>query len=350
MQPSSHSQPEAVSETSLRPREQARTQQRELVRQWLAEKGLDFDLALEVGAKYVEGGELRFRYEHPDGETAWRIFYPGPRPGEGGPRLWELGSRAKGALWLPKSEYATEPTTLLLTEGETDALAAVQSQCPWRVGCYPGASMPSEALVTFCQNLRIKRIVLAFDNDDAGNKGAAKAAGYAGDYPVLRLNLPPGGDLKDYLKGNQPRVLVADWNRLEATLEDYAPPEVPLARPERGAYARPSFKRPYLNTKPELLDVWRQLAPALPRRATRTDAQGRQIREAFCPFHDDGSTPGAWVGETRWGCWVCGIESADVYELIAWKHGIVTTGTQLEGRDFARAKELAEGYAGGSGV
>jgi hypothetical protein len=336
------SQPEGPTETSQHQHAQEKRAQqpRELVRAWLARKGLDLDLALAAGVKYVEGGDLRFRYEHPDGESAWRVFHPLQDL-----RLWDPGSRAKGALWFPVSEHVTEPHTLLLTEGETDALAAVQSECPWHVACYPGASMSSESLVQVCENLRIERIVLAFDNDDAGNKGADRTAGFAGDYPVLRLNLPTGADLKDYLKGDQPRVLVADWDKLGLCLEDYAPTAVPLAQPER---IRPAvFKRSYLNEKPELLDVWRQVAPALPRRSARKDAKGRVILEAFCPFHDDGKEPGAWVGENRWGCWVCGIDSADVYELVGWLHHVGVVGQRLTGQEFARAKELTRAYVGG---
>lgn len=66
------------------------------------------------------------------------------------------------------------------------------------------------------------------------------------------------------------------------------------------------------------------------------------MREAFCPIHDDGSKPSAWVGEHRWGCWACGIENADVYELVAWTRGVVPVGQKLAGEAFKEAKKITE--------
>ena len=31
----------------------------------------------------------------------------------------------------------------------------------------------------------------------------------------------------------------------------------------------------------------------------RKDAKGRRVQEVYCPFHDDGRKPGAWLGEER---------------------------------------------------
>lgn len=265
---------------------------------------------------------------------------------EGG-RLWKPGSKAKGALWFPNNEHERDQYTLFLCEGETDALAAVQSGCPWVVACSPGAAMTSATLEDFCRIHDYERVVCAFDNDDAGNKGAALVVEHAGEYPVVRF--APGGtgsDLREYLLGDQPRVMEADWTKIEASFEDIAPVAVP--RPEPVGIRLPTFSRPFGgDQKPDLLSVWQQIAPRLPNRPARKDSQGRVIREAFCPLHDDGKTPGAWVGQERWGCWVCGIDSADVYELVAWHRGVCPAGSKLSGQDFARAKELTRAIVGG---
>lgn len=260
-------------------------------------------------------------------------------------RLWERGSHAKGALWFPLNEHCTDPRTVLLCEGETDALAAVQAKCPWTVAAVPGSSMSDSTLRAFARSRGWDRVIVAFDNDEAGHKGARKVAQDAGNVPVCRLT-PPNGDLKEWLQGNQPRVHEADWDKIELALEDFAPLEAPRPLPSR--ITLPDFRRPLLSDeRPDLLTVWKQIARPLPSRPARRDAQGRQLQEAFCPFHDDGREPGAWVGETRWGCWVCGIESADVYELIAWHHNLVAVGTKVTGSAFRRARELGRSYQTG---
>jgi len=319
---------------------------REAVRRWLAHKGLDLDLAIAAGVKYEPGGKLWFAYQQPDGEIAWRIFHANQAiVGETNYRLWQKGAHAKGALWFPVNEHCTEPDTVLVCEGETDALAAIQSHCPWAVVSVPGSSMSDTTLRTFAKQRRWDRIVVAFDNDEAGHKGARDVVSNAKPHHCCRLT-PPKGDLKEWLQGDQPRVSEADWDKISLALEDFAPVAVP--RPQPSGIRLPDFSRPMLgDEKPDLLQVWRSIARPLPRRPSRRDAKGRVLQEAFCPFHDDGSTPGAWVGETRWGCWVCGIESADVYELLGWHHNLVPLGQKLSGTAFTQAKDLGRAYTGG---
>jgi len=320
---------------------------REFARAWLARKGLDLDLAIEAGVTYKPGPKLWFTYELPDGTLSHRLFdlTRDNQEHQFNYRIWQHGSKAKGSLWFPVSAVASETSTILLCEGETDALAAVQSGCPWRVACSPGAAMTSKSLQGFAARFRVDRYVCAFDNDDAGNDGAQRVLSHVGDVPVCRLAPPPGQDLKEWLKGDQPRVPEADWDKIELSLEDIVPRAVPRPAPSR--IVLPSFSRPIAGTgKPSLHYVWSQIARPLPKAPVRTDAQGRKIYEAFCPIHDDGRNPGAWLGEERWGCWVCGIDSADVYELVAWTRNVVQVGQKLRGQDFVRAKELANTICG----
>lgn len=307
------------------------------------------DLALEAGVRYtVPGPRLWFDFDHPDGATARRYIEPYREivKDAKGHRFWEVGSKAKGSLWFPVNEHETERHVLLLCEGETDALAAVQSKCPYVVACVPGASMTSASINTFCDRYDYDGVICAFDNDDAGNKGAQLLRGYldTDKYELQRLLPPPGGDLKDWLKGDQPRVQEADWDKISLSLSDLPSYVTPSAKPE--SIPLRSFRRPVRGDKPDLLAVWSRICPPLPKRPARHVSEGRELHEAFCPLHDDGRNPGAWVGEDRWGCWVCGIESADVYELVAWTRGIVPTHAKLHGQDFARARDMARVIAG----
>ncbi|NBV22547.1 MAG: toprim domain-containing protein [Verrucomicrobia bacterium] len=303
------------------------------------------DLALESGVHYAPGPRLWFNYERPDGTLAERYVEPYREiKGQGNARFWRTGAKAKGALWFPLSATETERHTLLLCEGETDALAAVQSHCPYKIAAVPGAAMHSDLINEFLNDYNIDRVVCAFDNDDAGNKGAALLAEHVQDVPVERLLPPNGSDLKEWLQAGTPRVAEADWAKISALIGDLPAPVAPRPQPLRVSI--PTFRRPIRNDKPDLAHVWSQICPKLPNRPARTDAQGREIREAYCPLHDDGRKPGAWLGEDRWGCWVCGIESADVYELVAWTRGVVAPQYKLQGQDFARARELTRTIAG----
>lgn len=304
------------------------------------------DLALEAGVRYTPGPRLWFDYERYDGTVARRYIEPYREiTGTGNARYWETGAKAKGAVWFPASPHQSQPRTVLLCEGETDALAAVQSGCPYLVACVPGAAMHDTELPRFFDNI-CDEIVCAFDNDDAGNKGAQLIREHCAqsDLDLSRFLPPSGSDLKDVLKGDQPRVLTADWHSLSQQFGEI--PVVSVVRPAPLSMTLPTFRRPIHNDKPDLLAVWQQVARPLPKRPPRHDAKGRAIHEAYCPLHDDGKKPGAWVGEDRWGCWVCGIESADVYELVAWTRGVVAPHTKLRGQDFARAKEIARTIAG----
>lgn len=303
------------------------------------------DLALEAGVRYAIGPRLWFDYDHADGSTAQRYIDPYKEIQKlGGARLWKTGAKAKGALWFPLSEIDTQRFTLLLCEGETDALAALQSDCPYKIAAVPGASMHSAEINDFITDYQIDRVVCAFDNDDAGNKGAALLQTHVKELTVERLLPPIGSDLKEWLQAGTPRVAEADWEQIALLIDDLPAPVAPRPLPLR--IQLPTFRRPIRSDKPDLLLVWRSICPKLPNRPARTDSTGRETREAFCPLHDDGTKPGAWVGEDRWGCWVCGIESADVYELVAWTRGVVPPQYKLQGQDFARARELTRAIAG----
>ncbi len=64
---------------------------------------------------------------------------------------------------------------IILTEGVTDTLAAAQLWPESDILGVPGAATADKAVVAFAAAIRGRRVVVALDNDDAGNKAAGKA-------------------------------------------------------------------------------------------------------------------------------------------------------------------------------
>lgn len=307
---------------------------------WAESRGLDYPFVLECGV-HLSGHNLVFYYESTNEKrpVATRVLNT-----KTGMRYWNRGDRAQGALWTPKNPYVRDPKTALVTEGESDALTAVQARCPWVVMSAPGANMLHQSLVlSVLPSKGITRVVIAFDNDEAGRKGAQSLAPYQGAKVRQLLLHPPedGMDLNEWLRADRGRVGTADWEKI---LESIGAMPVYRPRANGNVEYRPLSYEARADEKPPIERVWRAMCtwPDSHKRP-RKDAKGRRVQEVYCPFHDDGRKPGAWLGEDRFGCWVCDIEG-DVYELAAWRAGIVPVGTKLRGEDFKRAKEIAHGY------
>ncbi len=312
---------------------------------WCKERGLNPELVLSTGAR-LSSGNIVFRYTQLNGELVDRVIRVSDNK-----KLWTPGAKGKGAVWYPKNPHkqlGLGHRTLLLTEGESDALSAVQAGCPWDVGSLGGANMWHFALASRWEELEFDRVIVVFDNDQAGRHGASVIQQTPNMRIPVVLHTPPGekSDLNSWLKtdgGGYSVVGPILWDEFEESLETIPPltpsrPEHLAGRPTR--FAATHFKS-RVGEKPSLLEVWKRIARPLPHAASR-QVKGGKMREAFCPIHDDGTKPSAWVGEHRWGCWACGIENADVYELVAWTRGVVPVGQKLTGAAFKEAKELTE--------
>lgn len=120
--------------------------------------------------------------------------------------------RALGCWWpMGRPERAT---SVLVCEGESDALAAASAldgdvahpianeilQGLAVIGV-PGASFPTNRLVTELRSVDARRVILAADGDEAGDGLASRttAALAADDIEVSRLSLSRGSDLADHL-------------------------------------------------------------------------------------------------------------------------------------------------------
>jgi len=313
---------------------------------WCGARGLDPQLVLSTGVRVTSKQNIVFSYTQLDGQFVERTIADA-----GQKKFWATGAKGKGAVWYPTNpnkQLGLGHRTLLLTEGESDALSAVQAGCPWDVGCLGGANMWHPRLGDRWTELEFDRVIVVFDNDKAGRHGASVIQQTPNMGIPVVLHTPPGegSDLNSWLKtdgGEFSVVAPIDWSKFEESLETI-PPVTP-ARPEHlaGRPTRfvPTHFKSRTGEKPDLLQVWKAVARPLPHAASRR-VKGGKMREAFCPIHDDGSKPSAWVGETRWGCWACGIENADVYELVAWTRGVVPVGQKLHGAAFKEAKKIAE--------
>lgn len=321
---------------------------------WCRQRGLRNQTLVEAGCWFSSSNPNTFGvdYEQLNGTPARRVFHV-KQVGLGQPvktqKLWEKGSKAKGAIWYPKNKHKVGTDhTLLLCEGESDALSAVEAGCPFTVGCLPGASMFHYFLRDRWLERQFDRVIVCFDNDDAGRRGASTIAGdrlvepSQNTVPVVLLTPPrEGWDLNLWLCGGGESVTPCDWSRLEESLETVAPVEAPRPQfepaPVGFALSGPRSRLRVQNEKPDLRQVWNRLCRPLPNRAGR-NVKGAKLQEAFCPLHEDGDTPAAWLGANRWGCWACDVQG-DVYELVAWTQGVVPPGTKLTGESFKEAKE-----------
>jgi hypothetical protein len=315
-----------------------------LLTRWLTSKGLTWH-ALAAVTAVSRHHKILFPYTELDDHRYYNRVYDLRRWEAGLPyKLWVTGARAKGALWWPRGESHKRRTKLLVCEGETDTLAAIQHDCPWDVVCVPGTSMLD---TTFPQRVGASTydtVLLAFDSDEPGNRAALQAARLlaqeAPSTEVLRVHLPHDAkDLRDALQSQEE----CSWDSL---LKHATSLHLYQERRTTAPFSRPA---PWISApgdwqpKPDLQTVWNRLCP--PTRPLRHDGHGRPIRQAWCPLHDDGREPAAWVGHHRWGCFACGIDSADVYELVAWVKGIVPPGVKLSGHAFREAQKAAQELA-----
>lgn len=320
---------------------------------WCRQRGIRNETLVEAGCWFSSSNPNTFgvTYEQLNGDPARRVFHvTGTDIAEvKTQKLWDKGSKAKGAVWYPINKHRVGTDhTLLLCEGESDALSAIEAGCPFTVGCLPGAAMFHMKLRKIWFERQFDRVIVCFDNDEAGRRGASSIGNneiVENTVPVTLLTPPQEGwDLNLWLKGGTGAVSPCDWSRLEESLETVAPMEIP--RPElhpapvtfalAGARGRIKLQ----NQKPDLRQAWKALCRPLPNRPGR-NVKGARLQEAYCPLHEDGNTPAAWVGANRWGCWACDVQG-DVYELVAWTQGIVAPGVKLTGESFKEAKARTE--------
>ena len=137
-------------------------------------------IVFPVIAENGEIGTVYGRAIDDGGKHDRHLFLPGPQRG----------------LWNPAALRSAE---VILTEGIIDALSF------WGAGYrnvttgYSAKALPDELLAALCA-AKVQRVFLAFDRDEAGDKGSAEAAAQlaALGIEVLRVMFPPGFDANRY--------------------------------------------------------------------------------------------------------------------------------------------------------
>src|SRR5215217_1967472 len=195
---------------------------------WLAVRGIDPEFASRFGLCTAPDGALAFPYLEYDREVATKFRGPGKkfwqRPG-GRRTFWNADILDDPAL--------TEGTNaLVITEGEMDALTAVQCGFPFTVsvpdGAPPGSEdkpePPADALddrdgkFQFMWNnrdrlKRIKRFILAVDGDGPGQRLAQELVIRLGPARCSFVSYPEGcKDLNDVLQARGPEAVAGVLN------------------------------------------------------------------------------------------------------------------------------------------
>lgn len=305
----------------------------------MASLGFSPRLLSDCGA-LPDGDRIRFPYHNPElGQTYFRVYHLTRWQANGNYKLWEPGARAAGSMWVAKQP---DPFAriVLVCEGETDALAAVHHGCPWGVVSLPGAQMMTPYLAGYLSGWA-QQLIFAFDNDNAGRHGLEKWSRLL-DTDLRIADLEQDTDLRYHLATGE----IPPWNGNITGFPKPPDPEVPAQSLNFTFSPRTELRAPRdenHDPKPDLRATWDRLVPR--RQRIRRDGRNRSVASAYCPLHDDKNHPSAWVGTHRWGCFACGIDAADVYELIAWTQGIEQPGVKLTGDSFRRAKEYARSIA-----
>lgn len=137
-------------------------------------------IVFPVIAENGEIGTVYGRAIDDGGKHDRHLFLPGPQRG----------------IWNPAALRSAE---VILTEGIIDALSF------WGAGYrnvttgYSAKALPDELLAALIA-AKVQRVLLAFDRDEAGDKGAVEAAAQlaAHGIEVLRVMFPPGFDANRY--------------------------------------------------------------------------------------------------------------------------------------------------------
>ncbi|MFF8473859.1 phage/plasmid primase, P4 family [Streptomyces sp. NPDC015414] len=226
--------------------------------------GLGYDDGAVAGLRYVDAEGRQRNYRSPGFRRFPRLIVPlvgfdGIARGLQGrdvsgdcPARWMSLVNPDGLRWGAYGVLLadTETNTFIVTEGPGDGLTAVAAG--FHAVIVRGASLVNspELIAELAAGLKGKRVVLAGDNDTAGNGFTQRLAdGLAGhDVPTQALEIPHAGDdLTDWRARN-----VADFPAaLEAAVNAPAPqPEpapvpdsVPLARNEDAAPTRDQVDR-----------------------------------------------------------------------------------------------------------
>lgn len=161
----------------------------------------------------TEGKPLAISFPYPNGSAKVRVL----------PKVhYSVGDISKAGLFGRDKFAAGSNKTLIITEGELDALSTHQVvRCPV-VSVHSASSARTDVSVdrSWCNSF--ERIVLAFDGDEAGRE-AARAVASLFDYnKVYQVSFPGGTrkDANDYVRAGEGDVLATLVNNARRYLPE----------------------------------------------------------------------------------------------------------------------------------
>lgn len=113
--------------------------------------------------------------------------------------------------------YEKKPTTMFICEAEIDAMSAYEMGY---IGVSTGSAHLSDKQVELIVKTGVTNIVIAMDNDKAGNKASESILRKLGEkdmFNIYRAILPEGGDLNDFLqktKGTPNRIKMKELSKV----------------------------------------------------------------------------------------------------------------------------------------
>ena len=137
-------------------------------------------IVFPVIAESGEIGTVYGRAIDDGGKHDRHLFLPGPQRG----------------VWNPAALRSPE---IILTEGVIDALTFWSAGFKHVTTGYSAKALPEELLAALIA-AKVRRVLIAFDRDEAGEKGAAEVAAQLAAYGVecVRVLFPPGHDANSY--------------------------------------------------------------------------------------------------------------------------------------------------------
>lgn len=162
---------------------------------WLQKRGITENVLslfrVSTGQHHILGECIHIPIADSEGTIIFKKYRRSPFSEGGDKYLYDTGSRAQLYGW----HLAKKHPRVLVCEGELDALLAWSHNIPAVSSTGGAMTFTSD----WAQLLAEKEVIIAYDNDDAGAKGAVRTLGLIPHAKVLQIpDMPNIKDLTDY--------------------------------------------------------------------------------------------------------------------------------------------------------
>lgn len=172
---------------------------KEYAKQWLLRRGITHEVIRMFGIRWGEhpqlGGCIFIPVFREDGAVAFNKYRRNPLDETKPKYIYDKGGKTTLYGW----HLAKKEKRILITEGEMDALVAWSANIPAVSSTGGAMSFQDE----WAELLKDKEVVICYDNDDAGAKGAVRTLSKIPHAKVLLIPEEVGiKDLSDYSARN----------------------------------------------------------------------------------------------------------------------------------------------------